>query len=228
MSLPLVILGTGGSVYDVLDIIESINAIAPSWEVIGFLDDARPAGTWHLDLEILGPLDEADLMHGHTFVNAIGSDKTFRRLPRILASTGLTADRYPTLVHPAASVSSRARLGQGVTVNYGVSVGGGATIGNHVILCPGCIVGHNTTIGDYSIVAPGAVISGSVQVGRNCYIGASAVLRQQLRIGDGSLIGMGAVVVRDFTAGSIVVGNPARPLPHADFLSFSAVSEARR
>lgn len=123
MSLPLVILGTGGSVYDVLDIIESINAIAPSWEVIGFLDDARPAGTWHLDLEILGPLDEADLMHGHTFVNAIGSDKTFRRLPRILASTGLTADRYPTLVHPAASVSSRARLGQGVTVNYGVSVG---------------------------------------------------------------------------------------------------------
>jgi sugar O-acyltransferase (sialic acid O-acetyltransferase NeuD family) len=229
MSLPLVILGTGGSVYDVLDIVESTNAVAPSWELVGFLDDARPAGTRHLDLEILGPLDEADLIHhGHTFVNAIGSDRTFRRLPKILASTGLTADQFATLVHPGASVSTRALLGRGVTINYGVSVGGGAKIGNHVVLCPGCTIGHNATIDDYTIVAPGAVISGFVHVGRSCYIGASAVIRQHLRLGDGSLIGMGAVVIRDTAAGSIVVGNPARPLPNEDFLSLPVISEARR
>ena len=44
MTRPLVILGTGGSAYDLLDIVEAINAIQPTWEPIGFLDDARPAG----------------------------------------------------------------------------------------------------------------------------------------------------------------------------------------
>ena len=212
MSRPLVILGTGGSAYDVIDVIEAINAAAPTWDVAGFLDDARPPGSRHLGLEILGPLREAARFRDHAFINAIGSDKSFRRLPAILASTGLAADRFATLVHSAASVSGRARLGRGVTVNYGVSVGGGARIGDNVILCPGCIVGHDTTIEDYSVVAPGAVISGFVHVRRSCYIGSRAVIRQYLRIGEGSLIGMGAVVVREVAAGAVVVGNPAWPL----------------
>jgi sugar O-acyltransferase (sialic acid O-acetyltransferase NeuD family) len=212
MSRPLVILGTGGSACDVLDVVEAINAAAPTWDVAGFLDDARPPGARHLGLAILGPLREAERYPGHAFVNAIGSDKSFRRLPEILASTGLGAAQFATLVHPAASVSARARLGRGVTVNYGVSVGGGSRIGDNVTLCPGCIVGHDATIEDYSVVAPGAVISGFVHVRWGCYIGTRAVIRQHLRIGEGSLIGMGAVVVREVAARAVVVGNPARPL----------------
>jgi len=45
MSQALVILGTGGSAYDVLDIVEAINANRPTWRVAGFLDDARPKGS---------------------------------------------------------------------------------------------------------------------------------------------------------------------------------------
>jgi len=212
MSRSLLILGTGGSAHDVLDVVEAINAVAPTWGVAGFLDDNRPPGTRHLGLEVLGPLREARRFHGHDFVNAIGSDKSFRHVPEILASTGLAANRFATLVHPAASVSARARLERGVTVNFGVCVGGGARIGEYVTLCPGCVVGHDTTIEDYSIVAPGAVISGFVHVQRGCYVGARAVIRQHLRVGQGSLIGMGAVVVGEIAAGAVVVGNPARPL----------------
>lgn len=212
---PLVILGTGGNAYDVLDVVEAINAASPTWAVAGFLDDARPPGSRHLGLEVLGPLHEAGRLVGHSFVNAIGSDRSFRRLPEILAATGLPSDRFATLVHPDASVSARARLGRGVAVNHGVTVGGGARIGDHVTLCPGSIVGHDATIEDYTLVAPGAVISGSVHVRRGCYIGARAVIRQQLRIGEGSLVGMGAVVVREVAAGAVVVGNPARSMPTA-------------
>ena len=212
MLQPLVILGTGGSAFDLLDIVEAINAIKPTWVPIGFLDDARPPGSQHLCLEVLGPLREALKFRECAFVNTIGSDKSYRRRPELLAATGLRVDRFATLLHPATSVSSRARLGHGVVVNPGVVIGGGVSIGDHVMLCPGCIVGHESSIGAYSILAPGAVISGLVDVEPSCYIGARAVIRQRLRIGTGALIGMGAVVVRDVPSESCVVGNPAQPL----------------
>ena len=212
MTRPLVILGTGGSAYDLLDIVDAINATKPTWEPIGFLDDSRLAGSRHLGLEVLGTLRDAPRFAACAFVNVIGSDQSFRHLPEILTSTGVGVERFATLVHPAASVSSRARLGHDVVVNPGVVIGGGVSIGNHVMLCPGCIVGHESSIGDYTILAPGSIVSGLVRAEPVCYIGAGAVIRQKLRIGARSLIGMGAVVVSDVKPEMTMVGNPAKPL----------------
>jgi sugar O-acyltransferase (sialic acid O-acetyltransferase NeuD family) len=209
---PLIILGAGGGVHDLLDALEAINAAGPTWALVGLLDDARPPGSRHLGLEVLGPLRDAGRFGRCAFVNAIGSDRSYRRRPEILASTGLAPERFATIVHPAASVSSRARTGRGVSVAYGASVGGGAVVGDHVCLGPRSVVGHDTVIEDFAILAPGAILSGSVTLGRNGYVGAGAVVRQGVRVGEGALIGMGAVVIRDVPRGATVVGNPARPL----------------
>jgi sugar O-acyltransferase (sialic acid O-acetyltransferase NeuD family) len=212
MPRSLIILGTGGSAYDVLDIVEAANAVRPTWQVEGFLDDARPAGQRYLGLEVLGGLRDAARFEGRWFINVIGSDASYRRRPEILAATGLPAERFATLVHPGASVSSRARLGRDVYVNHGVSVAGNVDVGDHAALSPGAIVGHDSVIEEYTLVAPGAIVSGFVHLGRACYVGAGSVIRQRLRVGDGALVGMGAVVTRDVAPGATVVGNPARPL----------------
>jgi sugar O-acyltransferase (sialic acid O-acetyltransferase NeuD family) len=212
MTTPLIILGTGGSAHDVLDTLEAINARAPTWEPAGFLDDARPAGARHLGLPVLGALRDAPRFAGHAFVNAIGSDKSFRRRPALVASTGLGPERFATLVHPAASVSAGARLGQGACVHFGASVGGGAAVGDHVTVCPNCNVGHDATLGDFAVLAPAAVVSGFVRVGECCYVGAGACVRQGVALGAGALVGMGTVVLRDVPPGATVVGNPARAL----------------
>jgi sugar O-acyltransferase (sialic acid O-acetyltransferase NeuD family) len=209
----LVILGTGGSAHDVLDIVEAINATKPTWTVGGFLDDAISQGSRHLGFEILGPVSAAPRYSDSSyFMNAIGSDRSYRRRPDILASTGLLPERFATLVHPASSVSARAKLGRGVCINFGVSIGGGVTIGDHVTLCPGVIVGHDTVVEEFAILAPGAILSGLVHFGRASYLGAGAVVRQQVRVGEGALVGMGAIVVRDVSDREVVVGNPARPI----------------
>ncbi len=216
MSKPLIILGTGGSAYDVLDIVEAINARTPTWQVCGFLDDAGEIGSSHLGFEILGRLSDASRFGDCFFINVIGSDKSFRKRPAILASTGIPSDRFATLVHPLSCVSTRARLGRGVYVAAGASVGGSATIGDHVSISPGVIVGHDSILQDFAIVAPGAVVSGFVRVGSSAYLGARSVIRQHVQIGEQALVGMGAVVLRDVLEESVVVGNPARLIQRAN------------
>jgi sugar O-acyltransferase (sialic acid O-acetyltransferase NeuD family) len=209
---PLIILGTGGNAYDLLDIVEAINAKAESWQVAGFLDDRPERGERYLGLPILGKIEDAQKFANALFINAIGSDQSFAVRPSVVARTHLPLDRFATLVHPAATVSKRAALGRGVYVNHCVSVAGGAVVGDHVLIGPGCTVGHDSVIDDHTVIAPGAIVSGFVKIGRACYIGAGAMIRQRQQIGDGALIGLGSVVVGDVAPRSVVVGNPARVL----------------
>lgn len=208
MTRPLIILGTGGAVYDVLDIVEGSSA----WQVVGFLDDTKMVGSFHLRLPVLGRLRDAGSFPGHDFINAIGSDVSYAHRADMIARTGLDPVRFATLVHPTAAVSSRAKLGFGTCVNARAVVAGGVVVGAHVGVGVGVIIGHDSLVGDYSLLAPGAIVSGFVRLGRSCYVGAGATLRQRVEVGSEALVGLGAVVLQDVPSGFTVVGNPARRL----------------
>lgn len=212
MSRPLIILGTGGNALDFLDVVEAINHVTLAWELVGFLDDAREPGSTYHGIEVLGPIARATEFRRCWFVNAVGSDKSYRRRPDVVAATGLGDQFFATLVHPGASVSRRSRVGAGTVINVGASVGGEVEIGRHATLGPNCTIGHNAVVADFAVVAPGAVVSGFVRLGRGCYVGAGAAVKQKVEVGAGALVGLGAVVVRDVPDRTTVIGNPARPL----------------
>jgi sugar O-acyltransferase (sialic acid O-acetyltransferase NeuD family) len=212
MARDLIILGASGNALDILDVVDAINDKTATWKVLGFLDDGKPVGSSFAGMPVLGRVSDAWQHEGAWFINAIGSDRSFHQRRRIVASIGVPMIRFATLIHPLASVSSRAKLGHGVHVNASVSVAGNVVIGDDVSLGPGSIVGHDSEIDDHCILAPAAVVSGFCKLGSCCYIGATAAVRQRVRVGAGALIGMGAVVLNDVQAGAVMVGNPARLL----------------
>lgn len=213
MTERLVILGTGGNAYDVLDTIDAINRTGPAWNVVGFLTDGARPGAEYLGLPVLGALADATSQADCWFVSAIWNDRVFKTLHDVLAKTRLPLTRFATLVHPGAAVSRRARLGHDVIVHHGATIGGNVMLADHVWVGPGSIIGHDTVIATCSTLAPGVVLGGGAQVERNCYIGSGALVRPDMRLGEYALVGMGAVVVADVAAGATVVGNPAAARP---------------
>ncbi len=73
-----------------------------------------------------------------------------------------------------------------------------------------CTLRQSTTIGNKTL-ADGSPSACPI-IGDRVDIGANAVLLGPIRIGDDAVIGAGSVVVKDVPPGSVVAGNPARPL----------------
>lgn len=213
MPEPLVIIGTGGNALDVLDVVDAVNRVAPAWRLVGWLDDSKTAGTEVCGLPVLAGLAHArQLPPGTKFVNAIGSDHSYRRRGDIIRGLGLSDDQFATLLHPLAAVSARAAIGVGTCVNPGVVIAANVRVGRHVWLGSGCTIGHDTFVEDFAMIAPGSVLSGFVRVGESAYVGGGSCVRQRSQIGPRALIGLGAVVIGDVPEGHSVVGNPARVL----------------
>ncbi len=215
MTKPIIILGTGGNCIDILDALLEINDAhgASVYECRGFLDDDEQRwGREYFGVPVLGPLSKASTFTDCCFVNGIGSTANFWKKPTIIAKTGVSLERFETIIHPTASVSRMAQIRRGVVILQHVTIASNVTVGNHVIILPNAVVNHDVIVGDYTCITTGVAISGGVQVGTAVYLGTNCAIRSGLSIGEGSLVGMGSVVLKDVPSNTVVVGNPARAL----------------
>jgi len=210
MTDPIIILGAGGFGREVLDVIEAVNSVQPTWRFLGFLDDGDPDEglLMRRGTRLLGPTDMLGEIDAQ-FVIGIGSGPARARLDVLAASLGR---RSATLVHPSATFGSDVEVGEGSVICAHVSFTTHIRVGRHVHINLSCTVGHDAVLEDYVTLFPGVSISGNVIVKEQTTVGSRAVVLPGLEVGAGSMIGAGAVVVRSVLAGSTVVGVPAQPL----------------
>jgi sugar O-acyltransferase (sialic acid O-acetyltransferase NeuD family) len=224
VTTPLILLGYGGNVVDILDVVDDINAAAgaggPRYEVLGFLDnrDELQDRSFH-GYPMLGRFGDAPRLVARypavRFTTWIGRVDTYQRRPQMIGSLGLPPERFQTLVHPTSSVSRRARIGQGVLIYQHCTVSSSAAIEDHVVVLPHAVVSHDCVLGEYAVVTSNVTVGSGAQVGRNSYLGTHCCMLPGVRIGEGSLVGIGSVVLRDVDPFTVVVGNPARRLREA-------------
>jgi sugar O-acyltransferase (sialic acid O-acetyltransferase NeuD family) len=115
-----------------------------------------------------------------------------------------------SIVHPQASVSRFARVGDGCFVAAQAVLAPGAAIGLSVIVNHGAVVDHDVQVGDFTHVAPRVALGGHAQVGRRVLVGAGASILPGVRIADDVVIGAGAVVTRNIDSPGVYAGVPAR------------------
>jgi sugar O-acyltransferase (sialic acid O-acetyltransferase NeuD family) len=212
MSEDLIILGAGGTSREIADTVGDINRREPRWNLTGFLDD-DPAkqGTTVNGLPVLGPIASARNYAGRFIIGVNTVGDPWRR-KRIFETVGLGRDRYSTIIHPSASVSSYAEVGAGTAILHQAVVTTNTVIGDHVMIQYHATIAHDDVIEDFVTMAPGSLLAGFVKLGAGAYIGAGSMIRNNLTVNEGAIVGIGAVVIRDVPANTTVAGNPARPL----------------
>jgi len=204
-----VVLGGGGHAAVVIDALQLLGV-----QVHGILDpNSELRGTSMMGVVVLGGDELLSEIHNEgatSFVLGIGSvgrSPRRRELFEISARSRLTP---LSAVHPTASVSKWASVGEGSVVLSNAVLNATARVGLNVIINTGAIVEHGCVIGDHSHIASGARILGDVRIGQEAFIGAGATVKQGVVIGDRVVIGAGAVVLHDVAPDSTFVGVPAR------------------
>lgn len=208
----LVVVGAGGFGREVLDVVDAMNAVGPTWDVIGVADDAPTESNLtrlaDRGVRYVGTLEQLAASDTRcAYVIGVGSTAVRRRLADRLDAAGFHA---ATVVHPSVTSGFRVTIGEGSVVCAGVRLTTNIAIGRHVHLNLNATVGHDSAIGDFVSVNPLASISGDCTIEDGVLIGVAGVVLNGITVGSGATVGGAACVVRDVRAGTVVKGIPAK------------------
>ena len=191
----IVIIGAGGIGREVAWIIEEINEVNPTWNVIGFVDENIEMHNKVLnEYKVLGNLEALDKLEIKPYVVvAIANCSVKKDIVTRLENKF----NFATIVYPSVRVSKYVEVGQGSIIYPGVILTVNTKIGNHVIISGNCGIGHDTVIGDYSSILWGSCFSGYDIIGENSFIGVGTNIIQGINMGSGIIVQAGTVVMKD-------------------------------
>ena len=208
----IAIFGVGGFGREVLTLIQDINKVEPTWNVIGFFDNGYEIGYETHGLKNLGGTKElSEWMTPLAVTIAIGTPRIKKA---ILNNINNELIEYPTLIHPSAIIGDKdsVKIGKGCILCAYTVVTCDVEIGNYVILNLSCTVGHDTVIKDYCAFMPTCNISGECVIEEGVYCGTGVKIINQTSIGAETIVGAGAVVVKPLPAKCTAVGAPAKAI----------------
>jgi sugar O-acyltransferase (sialic acid O-acetyltransferase NeuD family) len=204
-----VIIGAGGFARETLDVFDAVNAVKPTFNVIGYIVEQAygDPGTQINDKPILGDMDWFLQYPKVQAICGVGAPELRRRL---ISRAQEYRVEFCTLVHPNAVLTRWVKIGVGTIITAGCILTNQITIGDHVHLNLDCTVGHDAVLEDFVTVAPGVHISGNARLETGAYLGTGANILEKKTIGMWSVVGAGSAIVQDVPANSTVVGVPGK------------------
>lgn len=182
------------------------------YELAGYFDDTRAAGSLVGDAPVLGGVDAIEALHGQGLFDCVVVAIGYKHLAVRRGLHQRLRDRIPfaTLVHPSAIIDPSCRIGAGAVVYPGCVLDMEVELGQNALLNVGCVIAHHSRIGDDCFLSPAVSVAGFVTVGPGCVLGIGTVVIDNLGITAGTRTGAGAVVTRSIEAPGLYLGIPAR------------------
>ena len=173
----LLVVGAGGHGRSVAEAAQ----LSGQFEVVGFLDDALPAGKLVLNVAVFGPM--VSMGHHRAVADqtivAIGNNAIREKLMQQLASAGFD---LASVIHPHAIVSPSAILSEGSVVMAGAIVGTEARLGVGSIVNCGAVVDHHAIVEDFGHLGVNASMAGGTVLGRGAWMQAGAALGYGVKV----------------------------------------------
>lgn len=224
----LLIIGAGGFARETAQAVASLNAVRPTWRLLGFLDDDPLLHGRRIDgVPVIGGTDLVESLPQVRLVVCVGNPQSYFARARIVERLGVSPGRYATIVHPSAAISASSSIGPGSVVLAQSVLTASVEVGAHVAVMPQVVLTHDVKVADFVTIASGVRFGGAVRVEQGAYLGSGALIREHVKIGAWSLIGMGSVVLRDVPAAQVWAGNPARLLRELDAVAGTAINGRR-
>lgn len=211
----IVVYGTGGFGREVMFLIEDINKVENTWNVLGFLDDNAEIHRKIINgYPVLGGFDWI-ISHSKSrqihVALGIGNPKTKEMLAKKLENLSSNIF-FPSLIHPSVIISEHVELGKGNIICAGNILTCNIKLKDFVTINLSCTIGHDVVIEDFVTILPGCNISGNVHIKKRVEIGTNTAIIQGIEIGENTIIGAGATVVKSLPSNCTAVGTPAKPI----------------
>lgn len=209
----IAIYGAGGFGKEVACILNKINELNKTWNVIGFLDDSiLPGESLSHFGKVLGGLTFVnDYKEPLSIVFAIGTPSIIKR---IITNISNPLIDFPNIIHPEVFFADKSsiKMGKGNVVVRACSFSCDVVIGDFNQLNSISSLAHDVKVGSYNVFMPLSRISGGVEIGDLNTFGIGCVLLQYIKVGNNTRIAPGSYVMRKTRDGFLYMGNPARKI----------------
>ena len=204
----IIIIGAGGVGREVSLIIEKINKLKATWNLIGFIDDN--INSWNRIIngyQIIGGMDLLETLPLDTYVVIAIANYNVKKK---IANKINNKFKFATIIDPKVYIHDYMTIGEGTIIYEGAIITANIQVGNHVIISPKCGIGHDSIIKDYVSLLWNVNVSGNDVIEEGVMMGSGSTIIQGKKIGKGSIIGAGAVVIDDIDSFTTAVGVPAK------------------
>ena len=187
-------------------IIDDINKVSYTWEVIGFIDyDISKKGTTVSGYPVLGHQYDQDPRGIYGICGVMDNDIRQKVTDENIIGKGFN---LASLVHPSVIATGDFIYGPGAVVFPGCKISYNVRLGRGVFVSYNCLLGHSLAIDDFTFIGPSVTIPGDCRIGKSCTIGAGCNFLQQISVGDRTTIGIGTTLTKSVGDHKLVMDFP--------------------
>lgn len=207
----IAIYGAGGFGKEVACLINQINKVSHTWNIVGFFDDGveKNNAISHFG-KVLGGFKELQTWNTPLdIVFAIGSPNTIKKIVDKITNPCID---FPNLIQPDVAFADieTFRIGKGNVIVRGCTFSCDVTIGDFNQFNSISALAHDVTVGSFNVFMPLTRISGGSQIGNMNFFGIGSVILQNIKIGSNTRIAAGSLVITKTKDGFLYMGNPAK------------------